>query len=161
MITREWPLIPVYATTALFFIFDRALLGTLDSTLWTTFVLAWLFAVMVAAAFAVVRHSDCLAEIFGEPYGTLILTLAITVIEVMMIVAVMLIGLQESMLARDTMFSTISPMQRVALLGGACAKEERQPAGRQRIFAVRATRCPAWCCQFHSAPGGASAQEGF
>ena len=62
---------------------------------------------MLAAAFAVVRHSDCLAEIFGEPYGTLILTLAITVIEVMMIAAVMLAGPQESTLARDTMFAVV------------------------------------------------------
>src|SRR6187549_3026825 len=107
MITREWPLLPVYGTTALFFIFDRQLLGVLDSTLWTAFVLAWLFAVMVAAAFAVVRHSDCLAEIFGEPYGTLILSLAITVIEVMMIAAVMLTGPQVSTLARDTMFAVV------------------------------------------------------
>jgi len=107
MVTREWPLIPVYGTTALFFAFDRQLLGTLDSALWAAFVLAWLFAIMLAAAFAVVRHSDCLAEIFGEPYGTLILTLAITVIEVMMIAAVMLTGPQVSMLARDTMFAVV------------------------------------------------------
>jgi Ca2+:H+ antiporter len=107
MITREWPLVPIYGTTALFFIFDRALLGSLDSTLWTAFLLAWLFVAMLAAAFAVVRHSDCLAEIFGEPYGTLILTLAITVIEVMMIAAVMLTGPQVSTLARDTMFAVV------------------------------------------------------
>jgi Ca2+:H+ antiporter len=107
MLTREWPLLPIYATTAVFFIFDTALLGSLDSQLWVAFVLAWLFVVMLAAAFAVVRHSDCLAEIFGEPYGTLILTLAITVIEVMMIAAVMLAGPQESTLARDTMFAVV------------------------------------------------------
>jgi len=107
MLTREWPLLPVYATTAVFFIFDTALLGKLGNALWVAFVLAWLFVIMLAAAFAVVRHSDCLAEIFGEPYGTLILTLAITVIEVMMIAAVMLAGPQESTLARDTMFAVV------------------------------------------------------
>jgi Ca2+:H+ antiporter len=107
MLTREWPLLPVYATTVVFFVFDTALLGGLGNPLWVAFVLAWLFGVMAAAAFAVVRHSDCLAEIFGEPYGTLILTLAITVIEVMMIAAVMLAGPQESTLARDTMFAVI------------------------------------------------------
>jgi Ca2+:H+ antiporter len=107
MVTREWPLIPVYGTTLLFFAFDRQLLGTFDNPLWTAFVLAWLFGVMLVAAFAVVRHSDCLAEIFGEPYGTLILTLAITVIEVMMIAAVMLTGPQVSTLARDTMFAVV------------------------------------------------------
>ncbi len=107
MLTREWPLLPVYATTVVFFVFDTALLGGLGNPLWVAFVLAWLFGVMAAAAFAVVRHSDCLAEIFGEPYGTLILTLAITVIEVMMIAAVMLAGPQESTLARDTMFAVV------------------------------------------------------
>src|SRR5688572_2788137 len=107
MITREWPLAPIYGTAALFFVFDDALLGRLGNPWWATFVLAWLFAIMLFAAFAVVRHADCLAEIFGEPFGTLILTLAITVIEVLMIAAVMLTGPQESSLARDTMFAVV------------------------------------------------------
>jgi Ca2+:H+ antiporter len=107
MITREWPLIPVYASVAAFFVFDQALLGGLAGALWPAFVLAWLFVVMVMAAFAVVRHSECLAAIFGEPYGTLILTLAITVIEVMMIAAVMITGPAVSTLARDTMFAVV------------------------------------------------------
>src|SRR5688572_19490800 len=129
MITREWPLIPVYATTVLFFVFERQLLGSLYSALWTAFVLAWLFGIMVAAAFAVVRHSDCLAEIFGEPYGTLILSLAITVIEVMMIAAVMLTGPQVSTVARDTMFAVImivfNGMAGLALLAGGLRYREQ------------------------------------
>jgi len=84
MITREWPLVPVYATAALFNAIDQALLGGLANPWWALFVLAWLFCVLLLSAFAVVRHSVWLAEIFGEPYGTLILSLAITVIEVMM-----------------------------------------------------------------------------
>src|SRR5262245_27829330 len=104
MITREWPLVPVYAVTALFYGAERALLGDLASPLWAGFVLFLLFGVMMLAAFAVVRHSECLAEIFGEPYGTLILSLAITVIDVMMIAAVMLTGPELSTTGRDTMF---------------------------------------------------------
>lgn len=107
MITREWPLLPAYATVAAFFVFEQLLLGRLESALWTSLVLAWLFAIMLWAAFAVVRHSDCLAAIFGEPYGTLILTLSITVIEVVMIAAVMLTGPAVSTLARDTMFAVV------------------------------------------------------
>jgi Ca2+:H+ antiporter len=107
MITREWPLLAGYATAALFFLFERQLLGDLSNGWWAAFVLAWLFAVMLAAAFAVVRHSECLAAILGEPFGTLILTLAITGIEVMMISAVMLNGPQVSALARDTMFAVV------------------------------------------------------
>ena len=107
MITREWPLLPVYATTGLFFAFDEALLGGLASAAWASLVLAWLFGIMLLSAFAVVRHSECLAEIFGEPYGTLILSLAITVIELMMILAVMFTDPQASTTARDTMFGVI------------------------------------------------------
>ena len=129
MITREWPLIPIYGTAALFFAFDQALPGTLDGALWTAFVLAWLFGIMLAAAFAVVRHSDCLAEIFGEPYGTLILTLAITVIEVLMIAAVMLTGPEVSTLARDTMFAVVmivfNGMAGLALLVGGLRYHEQ------------------------------------
>jgi Ca2+:H+ antiporter len=162
MITREWPLIPVYATTALFFAFDRALLGTMDSALWTAFVLAWLFAVMVVAAFAVVRHSDCLAEIFGEPYGTLILTLAITVIEVMMIAAVMLTGPQVSTLARDTMFAVVmiifNGMAGLSLLVGGLRYHEQtynlQGAGSFLAVILPLAVLGLVLPNFTSAPGG-------
>ena len=46
----------------------------------------------VLSAFAVVRHAEALAVKLGEPYGTLILTLAVTGIEVMMIAAIMYTG---------------------------------------------------------------------
>jgi Ca2+:H+ antiporter len=52
----------------------------------------WLFLVVLASAFAVVRHADALAIQLGEPYGTLVLTLSVISIEVMMISAVMLTG---------------------------------------------------------------------
>ena len=77
------------------------------SPLWAALAFAWLFAVMLKSAFSVVRHSEILASIVGEPYGTLILTFAITAIEVMMIAAVMLTGPPVSSLARDTMFAVI------------------------------------------------------
>jgi len=171
MITREWPLIPVYGTTVLFFAFDRALLGSLDSALWTGLMLAWLFAIMVAAAFAVVRHSDCLGEIFGEPYGTLILTLAITVIEVMMIAAVMFTGPQESTLARDTMFAVImivfNGMAGLSLLLGGLRYQE-QTYNLQGANAFLAVIVPLAVLglvlpNFTSAPGGtlSALHEGF
>lgn len=107
LFTREWPLAVCYFTATLFLVFDQALLGSLGHPAWVATLFVWLFAVILLAAFAVVRHADCLAEIFGEPYGTLILTFAITAIEVMMIAAVMLTGPQVSTLARDTMFAVI------------------------------------------------------
>jgi Ca2+:H+ antiporter len=75
--------------------------------LWATLAFVWLFAVILLSAFAVVRHSEILASLVGEPYGTLILTFAITGIEVMMIAAVMLTGPPVSFLARDTMFAVV------------------------------------------------------
>ena len=106
MITREWPLAPAYATAAAFLFFDDFLLG-FGSTWWAMLMFAWLFGVILWSAFAVVRHAEALGEILGEPFGTLILTFAITAIEVMMIAAVMLTGPAVSTLARDTMFAVI------------------------------------------------------
>lgn len=105
-VRREWPLAFSAATTVLFFL-GKELLDHLESGLWFALVLAWLFAAILLSAFAVVRHADGLAALLGEPFGTLVLTLAITCIEVMMIAAVMLTGPAVSSLARDTMFAVI------------------------------------------------------
>ena len=67
----------------------------------------WLFLVVLASAFAVVRHADALAVQLGEPYGTLVLTLSVISIEVMMISAVMLTGSANPTLARDTMYAVV------------------------------------------------------
>ena len=67
----------------------------------------WLFVAMVWGAFRVVHHADCLAVKLGEPYGTLILTLAVIGIEVALISAVMLTGKGSPLLARDTMMAVI------------------------------------------------------
>src|SRR5438132_2150026 len=67
----------------------------------------WLFAVILLSAISVVRHADCLAIKFGEPYGTLILTLSAISIEVVMISTAMLHGANNPTLARDAMFAVI------------------------------------------------------
>ena len=104
---REWPLALTLLTTALFLAFGRSWLDDLTNPLWFAFVLLWLFAVILLAAFAVVRHAEALAEKLGEPLGTLILTLAVTGIEVMMIAAVMYVGPGNATLARDAMFAVV------------------------------------------------------
>jgi len=71
------------------------------------FLFAWLFGVMLWGAFTVVRHADALAEILGEPYGTLILTISVVGIEVSLIAAIMLSGESSPTLARDTMFAVL------------------------------------------------------
>jgi len=82
----------------------------------------WLLAVILYSIFGVVRHADRLAEILGEPLGTLILTISVTVIEVSLISAVMFEGVSNPTLARDTMFAVVMIMMNgmvgLALLAG-------------------------------------------
>src|SRR5262245_64732081 len=104
---REWPLAASLVTTAVFVAFGARWLADLSDAVWFAFVSLWLLAVMFLSAFAVVRHAEALAVKLGEPYGTLILTLAITGIEVMMIAAVMYAGKGNSALARDAMMAVV------------------------------------------------------
>ncbi|MDJ0683608.1 MAG: calcium:proton antiporter [Alphaproteobacteria bacterium] len=89
----------------------------------------WLFIAMLWAAFGVVRHADALAELLGEPYGTLILTLAVIGIEVALISAVMLAGEAATTLARDTMLAVLmivlNGLVGLALLLGGLAHGEQ------------------------------------
>ena len=107
ILRREWSLLLSYGTAAVFYLFHGQMLERMEGPLWATLAFVWLFIVILLSAFAVVRHSEIVASIVGEPYGTLILTFAITAIEVMMIAAVMLTGPPVSFLARDTMFAVI------------------------------------------------------
>jgi len=104
---REWPLAANLATTALFLNFGGRWLADLSNPAWFAFVFAWLFAVILASAFAVVRHAEAVAVRLGEPLGTLVLTLCVTGIEIMMISAVMLTGKGNPTLARDSMFAVV------------------------------------------------------
>jgi Ca2+:H+ antiporter len=66
-----------------------------------------LLSVIAWCAFGVVGHAEHLAELLGEPLGTLILTLSIIVIEVALISAVMLAADAAPTLGRDTMFALL------------------------------------------------------
>lgn len=92
-------------TSLAFLLFGTRLLDGLESTPWLVLMFVWLFATILCSALAVVRHADHLAERLGEPYGTLILTLAITSIEVVSVSAIMLHGANNPTLARDTLFA--------------------------------------------------------
>jgi len=64
-------------------------------------------ALVVAVLFAV-HHAEVVAHRVGEPFGTLILALAVTVIEVALILSMMLAGGPEvAALPRDTIFAAI------------------------------------------------------
>ena len=79
----------------------------------TNFIAADLFKVVLAAllissVLAAVHHAEVIAHRVGEPFGTLILALAITVIEVALIVSLMISGGPETKeLARDTVFAAV------------------------------------------------------
>jgi Ca2+:H+ antiporter len=103
----EWPLAAILATTGLFLAFGARWLADLSGAAWFAFVSLWLLAAMFLSAFAVVRHAEALAVRLGEPYGTLILTLAVTGIEVIMIAAIMYTGKGNATLARDAMMAVV------------------------------------------------------
>ena len=64
--------------------------------------------VLVATVFAAVYHAEVVAHSVGEPFGTLVLALAVTIIEVALIVSVMITGGPENaVLARDTVFAAV------------------------------------------------------
>ncbi len=96
-----------WATVAAFAVFGGGWLGGLDAPLVAAGLFAWLFAVILWSAFGVVHEAEELADRLGEPYGTLILTLSIVVIEVALVAAVMLGAKAAPTLGRDTMFAVI------------------------------------------------------
>lgn len=72
----------------------------------------WLFAavllvVLFGTVFAAVHHAEMIAERIGEPFGTLLLTLSVTVIEVALIATIMLGDKPAPALARDTVFAVV------------------------------------------------------
>ena len=63
---------------------------------------------LAATVFAAVYHAEVVAHRVGEPFGTLVLAVAVTVIEVSLIVSIMLGGGPETAgLARDTVFAAV------------------------------------------------------
>lgn len=63
---------------------------------------------LMGAVMSAVHHAEVIAHRVGEPYGTLVLAIAITIIEVSLIVSLMLSGGTETAaLARDTVFAAV------------------------------------------------------
>lgn len=85
--------------------------------------------VMVGVVLAAVHHAEVVAHRVGEPFGTLILAVAVTIIEVGLIVSLMLANRDAAVtLARDTVFAAC--MIILNLLLGLCliaaAKHQRE-----------------------------------
>lgn len=63
---------------------------------------------LIATVFAAVYHAEVVAHRVGEPFGSLVLALAVTIIEVALIVSVMITSGEEAAgLARDTVFAAV------------------------------------------------------
>jgi len=111
----------------------------------TILLFVWLFGMMMWCAFGVVRHAEAVAERLGEPYGTLVLTLSVIIIEVALLAAIMLHGQNNPTLARDAMFATLmivlNGMVGTALLMGALRywEQEYNLAGTRAFLVVIAS----------------------
>lgn len=90
----------------------------------------WLVLAVLGCAFRAMAHADALAERFGEPLGTLILTIAAITIEVAAVCAVMLGEGGDETVARDTMFSVLmiilNLLLGLALLIGGMRRTEQE-----------------------------------
>lgn len=95
-----WSLVlPALGIAILAFVWDKPL---------DWMLVALVSAGLVAAVFAAVHHAEVIALRVGEPFGTLVLALAVTVIEASLIVTLMISGGDAaSTLARDTVFATV------------------------------------------------------
>ena len=88
------------------------------------FVLAVLALLLVVAVLAAVHHAEVVAHRVGEPYGSLLLAVAVTIIEVGLIVTLMVTTDKGTAgLARDTVFAavmiTVNGIVGISLLVGA------------------------------------------
>ena len=100
---RRWTAWPVAGPIAAWVALGGAwVLGT------PSWLLPVLGLVLMVTVFAAVHHAERVAHRIGEPFGTLVLAVAVTVIEVALIVSVMLNGGEaKATLARDTVFAAV------------------------------------------------------
>lgn len=96
----DWTVIvPVVALIALVFSWGRELPG---------FAVGLVALCLAGAVMAAVHHAEVVAHRVGEPFGSLVLAVAVTVIEVALIVTLMADGGDKTAsLARDTVFAAV------------------------------------------------------
>ncbi|WP_416967296.1 calcium:proton antiporter [Streptomyces sp. 4F14] len=97
--TRWTTIVPVLAVILLALTWGRDLPGA---------VVALVTLVLAGAVLAAVHHAEVIAHRVGEPFGSLVLAVAVTIIEVALIVTLMVDGGDKSStLARDTVFAAV------------------------------------------------------
>ena len=81
---------------------------SLDALLNQTWFIALMAAALIGAVLSAVHHAEVIAHKTGEPYGTLVLAISVTIIEVSLIIAMMFAGHEGSQfIARDAVFATV------------------------------------------------------
>ncbi len=100
---REYSLYVAIASLFVISYFEHTLASTTTGNLIGFLIL---FSVIIYSALSVAHHAELLAEKFGEPYGTLILTISAVVVEIIIIV-IMMMHDHNPTLARDTIYSAI------------------------------------------------------
>ena len=106
-VRNEFSLLIGLGTVAIFWSTGSRLVEIIGHPVALIVVFVWLFAVILWSAVSVARHADCLAIKWGEPYGTLVLTLSAITIEVVMVSTAMLHGENNPTLGRDAIFSVM------------------------------------------------------
>jgi len=106
-VRNEFSLLIGLGTVAIFWSTGSRLVEIISHPVALIVVFVWLFAVILWSAVSVARHADCLAIKWGEPYGTLVLTLSAITIEVVMVSTAMLHGENNPTLGRDAIFSVM------------------------------------------------------
>ena len=86
-LSKEYALFISLISLVLFTIYEHTLAHT---SMGNIIGFLAIFAIIIYASLAVAHHAEMLAEKFGEPYGTLILTMSAVTVEVM-IIAIMMV----------------------------------------------------------------------
>ena len=102
-LSKEYALFISLISLVLFTIYEHTLAHT---SMGNIIGFLAIFAIIIYASLAVAHHAEMLAEKFGEPYGTLILTMSAVTVEVM-IIAIMMLHSESPVLARDTIYAAI------------------------------------------------------
>jgi len=121
-ISKSLPLWSIASPVIAWLLIAGQAMGAQDivGQVYTLLLVAGLFAGVLAAVF----HAEVVAHKVGEPYGTLVLAIAVTAIEVALIVSLMIAGGEATAgLARDTVFAAVmiilNGMLGLCLLAGA------------------------------------------
>jgi len=118
----RWPLyVPLFAVCVLI---GAITLGT------GTVVIVLCAAALAGTVFAAVHHAEVVAHRVGEPLGTLVLAVAVTVIEASLILSLMLADAEQgSVVARDTIYAAVmiicNGVVGVCVLAGSLAHREQ------------------------------------